>query len=148
MWGLVQSLMIGKLCQNRSGLLALANNPHHFEWVSREHTIQIFDRWLLLVSFTKTGGYLAGFGWIAMVVYSRCLSRIHSVGSWSKGMQEISFWNSWQIMAIYSYALWIQEWTIRIFSEWRRTFQHHFCEFSPWSILMTLLYSQKHLTTI
>ena len=48
MQGLVQSLTIGKLCQNQSGLLALANDPHHFEWVSREHTIQISDRRLLL----------------------------------------------------------------------------------------------------
>ena len=48
MRGLVQSLMIGELCQNRSGLLALANDPHHFEWVLREHTIQISDRRLLL----------------------------------------------------------------------------------------------------
>jgi hypothetical protein len=49
MRGLVQSLTIGELCQNRSGLLALANDPHHFEWVSREHAIQISDRRLLLV---------------------------------------------------------------------------------------------------
>ena len=48
MRGLVQSLTIGKLCQNRSGLLALANDPHHVVWVSREHTIQISDRLLLL----------------------------------------------------------------------------------------------------
>jgi len=54
MWGLVQSSTIGELCQNWSGLLALASDPHYFGWVSREHTIQISDRRLLLVSTVKT----------------------------------------------------------------------------------------------
>jgi hypothetical protein len=48
MWGLVQSSTIGELCQNWSGLLALASDPRYFGWVSREHSIQISDRRLLL----------------------------------------------------------------------------------------------------
>ena len=47
-WGPVQSSTIVKLCQKLSGPLALASNPHYFGWVSREHTIQISDRPLLL----------------------------------------------------------------------------------------------------
>jgi len=46
----VQSSTISELCQNWSGLLALTSDPHYFGWVSREHTIQISDRRLLLVT--------------------------------------------------------------------------------------------------
>jgi hypothetical protein len=49
MWGLVQSSMIGELCQNWSGLLALASDPCYFGWVSWEHSVQISDCRLLLI---------------------------------------------------------------------------------------------------
>ena len=50
MWGLVQSSTIGELCRNWSGLLALTSDPRYLGWVSREHSIPISDRQLLLVS--------------------------------------------------------------------------------------------------